>query len=266
MLGLVLNTHAQWLGRQLTDAGYVVSRQMSVADAGVAITEAVRESLSRADFLVVTGGLGSTSDDLTRQLIAELLGKKLVMDETALATIKEFFKTRGRVMPASAAVQAQVPEGAMVLQNPNGTAPGLAIPVNPNPFRNDRAASRLVMLPGPPRELRPMFTNLYAALAPGISRAAWFHLPHLADDGNCGIAGGRKDFERAGTAGGGWFGTRLLRAFGTGGCALDCAGHRGSGTGCAQRNHRARASRQIYLWHAGRTIECDGGKIANTAP
>jgi nicotinamide-nucleotide amidase len=67
-------------------------------------------------------------------------------------------------MPASAAVHAQVPEGAMVLQNPNGTAPGLAIPVTPNPVRNDRAASRLVMLPGPPRELRPMFTNLVLPL------------------------------------------------------------------------------------------------------
>jgi nicotinamide-nucleotide amidase len=164
MLGLVLNTHAQWLGRQLADAGYEVSRQIAVADTGAAITEAVRESLARTDFVIVTGGLGPTSDDLTRQLIAELLGKKLVMDEAIVATLRDFFKARGRAMPENATVQAQVPEGAMVLKNPNGTAPGLAMPVQPNPFRSGGAASWLVMLPGPPRELRPMFTNLVMPL------------------------------------------------------------------------------------------------------
>src|SRR5678809_404628 len=77
MLGRVLNTHAQWLCRQLADLGYVVSRQVAVADTAGQIQQAVREALSRADLVLSTGGLGPTSDDLTRNLIAELLGKDL---------------------------------------------------------------------------------------------------------------------------------------------------------------------------------------------
>src|SRR5438105_14385754 len=80
LLGRILNTHQQWLGRRLADLGYVVARQVSVADAGPTIAEAVREALSRADLVITTGGLGPTSDDLTRDYVAELLGKKLRED------------------------------------------------------------------------------------------------------------------------------------------------------------------------------------------
>lgn len=159
MLGFVLNTHQQWLCRQLADAGYDVSRQTAIADVGPAIQQTVRESLGRADFIIVTGGLGPTSDDITRDLIADLLGRKLRMDAAILARLEAFFTQRGRPMPETAKVQAQVPEGALVLDNPHGTAPGLAMEVLPNPFRADGKASWLVMLPGPPREMRPMFTN-----------------------------------------------------------------------------------------------------------
>lgn len=159
MLGFVLNTHQQWLCRQLADAGYDVSRQTAIADAGPAIQQTVRESLSRADFIIVTGGLGPTSDDITRDLIADLLGKQLRMDPAILAHLEAFFAKRGRPMPETTKVQAQVPEGALVLDNPHGTAPGLAMEVRPNPFRADGKTSWLVMLPGPPREMRPMFTN-----------------------------------------------------------------------------------------------------------
>ncbi len=159
MLGFVLNTHQQWLCRQLADAGYDVSRQTAIADTGSAIQQTVRESLSRADFVIVTGGLGPTSDDITRDLIAGLLGKKLSMDPSILAHLEGFFAKRGRPMPETTKVQAQVPEGALVLDNPHGTAPGLAMEVRPNPFRADGKPSWLVMLPGPPREMRPMFTN-----------------------------------------------------------------------------------------------------------
>ncbi len=162
MRGLVLNTHSQWLARQLADAGYAVARQTAVADTGPAIQQAVRESLGRAEFVIVTGGLGPTSDDLTRDLIAGLLGRKLILDAVALATLEDYFTQRGRQMPDSARVQAQVPEGAIVLENPNGTAPGLAMKCDPNPFRSGRAW--LVMLPGPPREMRPMFTNFVLPL------------------------------------------------------------------------------------------------------
>jgi nicotinamide-nucleotide amidase len=164
MLGRVLNTHQQWLCRQLADRGYVVSRQVAVADTGADIEQAVREALARADLIITTGGLGPTSDDITRDLIAQLLGKKLYEDAAVLAHIKEFFDVRKRPMPERTGVQALIPEGATVLHNPNGTAPGLAIEVKPNPFRPGGKASWLIMLPGPPRELRPMFTDTVVPL------------------------------------------------------------------------------------------------------
>src|SRR5258708_7136968 len=129
MFGFVLNTHQQWLCRQLADAGYTVSRQTAIPDTGAAIQQAVRESLARADFIIVTGGLGPTSDDLTRDLIAALLGRKLHVDPVILAKLEAFFKQRGRSMPEHTGVQAMVPEGAIVLPNAHGTAPGLAMEI-----------------------------------------------------------------------------------------------------------------------------------------
>lgn len=159
MLGFVLNTHQQWLCRQLADAGYDVARQTAIADTGTAIQQTVCEALARAEFIIVTGGLGPTSDDLTRDLIAQLLGRKLQVDASILKRLEEFFAQRNRPMPESTKVQALVPDGAVILDNPHGTAPGLAMEVRPNPFRDDGKPSWLVMLPGPPREMRPMFTN-----------------------------------------------------------------------------------------------------------
>jgi len=159
MLGRVLNTHQQWLCRQLADLGWVVSRQVAVPDSGPAIQAATREALARADIIIVTGGLGPTSDDITRDLIAQLLGRKLVEDPTVLAHITSFFEARKRRMPERTRVQALIPESAVVLANAYGTAPGLAMEVRPNSFRQGGAPSWLVMLPGPPRELRPMFRD-----------------------------------------------------------------------------------------------------------
>ena len=175
MLGRVLNTHQQWLCRRLADLGYVVTRQVAVADAGPDIEQAVREALARADLVLTTGGLGPTSDDLTRDLIAQLLGKKLHEDATVVQHIEQFFGTRKRPMPASTLVQAMVPEGAIVLANPNGTAPGLAMKVEAGEWKQEQSvqasspstlnlqpstdAKWLIMLPGPPRELRPMFND-----------------------------------------------------------------------------------------------------------
>ena len=164
LLGRVLNTHQQWLSVRLADMGYVVGRQVSVADAGPAIAETAREALGRADLVIITGGLGPTSDDLTRDYVARLLGKKLHEDPAILAHICAFFEQRNRPMPDAVRVQALVPEGAIVLANPHGTAPGLAMELAPNPFRPERQASWIIMLPGPPRELRPMFIDSVAPL------------------------------------------------------------------------------------------------------
>ena len=164
MLGRVLNTHQQWLCRQLADLGYVVSRQVAVPDTPEAIVAAVRESLTRADLVFTTGGLGPTSSDLTRDAIAGLLGKRLNEDPAVLARITGYFSALQRPMPERVRVQAMVPEGASVLPNQNGTAPGLAMELRPNPFRPDGSPGWLVMLPGPPRELRPLFTDSVAPL------------------------------------------------------------------------------------------------------
>ena len=165
MLGRVLNTHQQWLCRRLADLGHVVTRQVAIADTGGAIQNAVREALSRADLVITTGGLGPTSDDLTRELIAELLGKKLIANAEVLAHIERNFAERDRPRPAKTTVETLVPEGAEVFLNATGTAPGLAMRVAARSWEMGVGAENspsapvkwLVMLPGPPRELRPMF-------------------------------------------------------------------------------------------------------------
>ncbi len=182
MLGRVLNSHQQWLCRRLADLGYVVTRQVAVPDTAHDIQSAVREALGRADLVIATGGLGPTSDDLTRDLIAQLLGKKLRLDDAVLDHIKKRFAARNLPMPKNNEVQALVPEGAIVLPNPNGTAPGLAMKIDedggwrmedgqtlhaPSSTFNPPSSLPkrwLVMLPGPPRELRPMFNNLVVPL------------------------------------------------------------------------------------------------------
>jgi nicotinamide-nucleotide amidase len=164
MLGRVLNTHQQWLCRQLSDLGWTVSRQVAIADRGPDITGAVEEALRRADVVITTGGLGPTSDDITRDLIASLLGRKLHEDPVVLAHIRSFFEGRKRAMPERTKVQALIPEGATILHNVHGTAPGLAMELNPNSFRAEGDPSWLVMLPGPPRELRPMFKDAVVPL------------------------------------------------------------------------------------------------------
>jgi nicotinamide-nucleotide amidase len=159
LLGHVLNTHQQWICKMLTDCGWDVSRQVTVADTGHAIENAVIEGLSLADLVITTGGLGPTADDITRDRIAALLDRELREDATVRDHITAIFKRIRRPMPKSVFVQAQVPEGAQILQNDHGTAPGLFLELRPNPFGDGQATGWLLMLPGPPRELRPMFID-----------------------------------------------------------------------------------------------------------
>ena len=159
MLGRVLNSHQQWLCRQLADLGLPVNRQCAIGDSASEIGAAVREALSRADLVITTGGLGPTADDLTRDALARLLGRSLHEDAATLARIRAFFVQRNRAMPERTRVQALIPDGAIVLPNLRGTAPGLAMRIDPNPFRAGKQVSWLILLPGPTRELRPLFTN-----------------------------------------------------------------------------------------------------------
>ena len=153
LLGSTLNTHGHWMGQELLKMGLRVQRQTTVPD-GEAIHEAIQEAILRCDSLIVTGGLGPTSDDLTREALADVMGMEMIEDEHAVRTIQEFFKERGYgEMPEGNRKQALVPVGSDVLPNPNGTAPGVYVP----PRLSGDSSCAVFLLPGPPRELHPMF-------------------------------------------------------------------------------------------------------------
>lgn len=154
LFGRVLNAHSQWIGRRLADCGYELSRQSAVPDAKSAIQQAVGEALSRSDVIITTGGLGATSGDRTKEWIAELLNRPLAEDREVLRRIECFFQQRNRPMPAEAKAQALIPQGAKVLPNPLGTAPGLALMISTNGKKRF-----LLMLPGAPEELRLIFVR-----------------------------------------------------------------------------------------------------------
>ena len=152
LLGLVQNTHLAWLAGELAPLGVTVTRQVCVPD-GPDIRAALDAALDRADIVICTGGLGPTTDDITRETAAELLGIPLVEDKKISDAIRGRFARRGLPMAERVARQAMVPVGADALPNPNGTAPGLYFPPT---VLGSRRARHLVLLPGPPRELQPM--------------------------------------------------------------------------------------------------------------
>ena len=149
LLGQVVNTHAAFLGQSLRGLGLRIDRAVTVPD-GVPIAEALEEALSRADLIVLTGGLGPTSDDVTREAVAEAFGLELVFHREILEGIAAKFAARQLTMNDLQRAQAMVPRGGVVLENAFGTAPGLIV-------RNDKAVA--VLLPGPPSELRPMWED-----------------------------------------------------------------------------------------------------------
>jgi len=151
LLGQIVDTNAAELGRALAAAGAEVVRHVSVADRPDAIRAAVAESLDRTGFVITTGGLGPTRDDMTKQEVAAIFGTPLRLDEGVLRALEERFRRLGRAMPAVNRTQAEVPEGATVLPNPRGTAPGL--------WLEDERGRVVVMLPGVPSEMRGLLTE-----------------------------------------------------------------------------------------------------------
>lgn len=145
LLGQTLDTNAAELGRALAAAGVEVVRHVSVSDRPETIRAAVAEALDRTGFVITTGGLGPTRDDMTKREVAAIFGKPLLLDETVLRSLEERFRRLGRPMPAVNRTQAEVPAGATVLPNPRGTAPGLWV---------EERERVVVMLPGVPSEMR----------------------------------------------------------------------------------------------------------------
>src|ERR1700756_2821440 len=159
LFGSVINTHLAFLGQQLFSLGLRITRQTTVPD-GDTIRAAILEAAPRCQLILITGGLGPTTDDVTREIGLELTGRSLEYDETIFAKIRERFVRRGLRLTDPISRQAYVPKGAQVLPNDFGTAPGLYVPPSPSYGATGSAIStlpHLILLPGPPRELRPMF-------------------------------------------------------------------------------------------------------------
>lgn len=172
LLGDTINTNAAWIGQRMAALGLMVMRQTIVSD-GAVIQDAVGEAAARSEVVLVSGGLGPTNDDLTRECTAALLGLPLEQDPKVTAELEAFFAKRNRVLAASNLRQAMVPKGAVVLENPFGTAPGLYFPAELGAAKGWNA--HIFLLPGPPRELKPMVENLVeprlrALLPDGASR------------------------------------------------------------------------------------------------
>ena len=148
LLGNIANLDAQILSQGLSALGLNVYWHTVVGDNPQRAKEAVSLAKARADIIITTGGLGPTCDDLTKNVLAEAFGKKLVYDEGSAQRIKSYFQRTGRTMTENNLQQAMLPEGCTILENDWGTAPGCAF---------EAGGVHVIMLPGPPSECRPMF-------------------------------------------------------------------------------------------------------------
>ena len=158
LLGDIVNTNSQFLSRELAAYGIGMLYQSTVGDNIDRLGEVLRLAMGRSDLVLLTGGLGPTQDDLTRETVADVLGLPLVPDEESLRRIEEYFRNTGREMTENNKKQAMLPEGCIVFPNDHGTAPGCAV---------ERYGQSILLLPGPPRELIPMFNDY---VAPYLSR------------------------------------------------------------------------------------------------
>lgn len=157
LLGNIVNTNAAYLSEQCAALGLSVYYQTVVGDNPKRLEEALKIALKRSDIVMMTGGLGPTKDDLTKETAAKVAGLELVEDEHTRECIEDFFKKRKykkKNITENNWKQAMVPKGAIVIDNKNGTAPGLIIEM-----KKKDAVKRLILMPGPPNELLPMFKD-----------------------------------------------------------------------------------------------------------
>lgn len=148
LMGQILNTNAQFIAQRLAGAGVNCYFQSVVGDNPARLSSALSLALSRSDAVIVTGGLGPTGDDLTKETAAALFQRELRYDEESLVALKHRFLRMGREMTPNNLKQAMFPEGSIILKNDNGTAPGCIL---------EKDGKAIALLPGPPREMQPMF-------------------------------------------------------------------------------------------------------------
>ena len=148
LLGNIVNTNAAYLAEQCAGLGLSCYYQTVVGDNVDRLTQTLQMALERSDIVILGGGLGPTQDDLTKEVTAKVLGLNLVKDAHTEERIREYLESRGFTVTENNWKQALAPEGAIIIDNENGTAPGLII---------EKGDKRVILLPGPPNELRPMF-------------------------------------------------------------------------------------------------------------
>lgn len=167
--GATLDTNSAYLAGKLAEFGVVVTCRTTVPDAVEPIAEAMEEARRRVDFVLATGGLGPTNDDVTKKALARVLGKPLVLNEEILKKVEEHFRRRGEKMPLINQNQALLPSGAKWFANNYGTAPGILI---------EEGGKRLIALPGVPKEVKGIFEEeviLYLRETLGVSAAVVRH-------------------------------------------------------------------------------------------
>ncbi len=179
LLGQIVNTNARELALRLAEAGVFVYYQVTVGDNRQRLLSAYREALDRSDVVVVTGGLGPTYDDLTKETLADALGVPLVPDDQAMQVLRAWFQSRGLQMSAIQEKQALCPLGAELLRNPVGSAPGVL-------WQKD--GKLVALLPGPPHEMRAIFEE---SVFPRIRALSGEHLQsrllHVAGIGEASV-------------------------------------------------------------------------------
>ncbi len=148
LLGDIVNTNAQYISKELAKLGIDVYYQTVVGDNPKRLERALYEAFERADIVITTGGMGPTRDDITKEICAKYFEKEFVLDEKAYEMLKSFFEKINKEMTENNIKQVYVPEGSIVMYNHNGTAPGIIL---------EGKGKTLIMLPGPPREMKPMF-------------------------------------------------------------------------------------------------------------
>ena len=165
LLGDIVDSNSQFLSRELAAHGISVLRQSTVGDNPQRLSLLLRQALERSDLVVLSGGLGPTKDDLTKETVCEVMGLELSLHEESWQRIVEYFHNTGREVADSNQKQAMLPRGCTVFQNDHGTAPGCAV---------EKDGHYVILLPGPPRELIPMFNDYVSPYLAAFSEGGIF--------------------------------------------------------------------------------------------